>query len=255
MNFGPLYSAGYNLLNEGKDYRKELDFVLETVSTITGKEFIPKSVIDFGCGSGKHLAELQNSIKRVVGVDRSKDMLSKAFDILPKNYELIHSDIGSFNSSESFDLVFSLFHVASYQTTFQEILAFWNTISSSLSKDGFAFIDFWHRTAWDQEPPERRVTEKYNELTSVRRVSTPTIDFLSGIVDLDISFTFSGSDNKKEEYHEQHKLRAFTILEVQLAAQLGGLDVVKAGGWLDSSRPLSPSDWYGYVILKHQAIK
>jgi SAM-dependent methyltransferase len=252
MNFGPLYSAGYNLLNEGKDYKKELDFVFETVSAIVGKEFIPKSVIDFGCGSGKHLAELQNSIERVVGVDRSKDMLSAAFDLLPNEYELIHSDIGSFNTSESFDLVFSLFHVASYQTTFQEIVAYWNTISSSLSMDGFAFIDFWNRTAWDQEPPERRVTEKSNELTSVRRVSTPTIDFLSGIVDLDITVTFSGSENKEEEYHEQHRLRAFTLLEVQLAAKLVGLDVVKAGGWLDASSPLSPSDWYGYVILTHQ---
>ena len=48
MNFGPLYSAGYNLLNEGKDYKKELDFVFETISAIVGSEFIPKSVIDFG---------------------------------------------------------------------------------------------------------------------------------------------------------------------------------------------------------------
>jgi hypothetical protein len=171
---------------------------------------------------------------------------------LPNDYELIQSDIGTFNTSETFDLVFSLFHVASYQTSIQEIAAYWNTISSSLSKDGFAFIDFWNRTAWDQEPPEIRVTEKSNEQFSVRRISTPTIDFLSGIVDLDITVTFSGSENKEEKYHEQHKLRAFTLLEVQLAAQLVGLDVVKAGGWLDANSPLSPSDWYGYVVLKHQ---
>jgi|GEM_PF-2786034 len=252
MNFGPLYSSGYDLLNEGKDYKKELDFVLETVSAIAGTEFIPKSVIDFGCGSGKHLAELHNSIERVVGVDRSKEMLSVAADLLPNKCELIHSDIGTFKTSESFDLVFSLFHVASYQTTFQEILAYWSTISRSLSKGGFAFVDFWHRSAWDQDPPEKRVTEKSNDQISVRRVSTPTIDFTSGIVDIDISVTFSGSSNKTEEYNEQHKLRAFTLLELQLAAHVAGLDVVKAGGWLDASSPLSPQNWYGYVILRHQ---
>jgi SAM-dependent methyltransferase len=254
MNFGPLYSSGYDLLNEGKNYAAELAFVFDSISSVSGNRFTPKSVIDFGCGSGKHLAELDQSVSKVVGVDRSAEMLSVASKNLPDSYTLINSEIGSFKTSEKFDLVMSLFHVASYQTALDEIGSYWNSLAESLSDDGYIFVDFWHRPPWENDPPIERLTEKSNLSVTVKRRSVPKVDLVQGIVDIDIDITFSSNDQPDEKYLEQHRLRAFSLLEIQLAGENNGLEVVKHGAWMDVEGNLKPSTWYGYVILKKRII-
>jgi SAM-dependent methyltransferase len=250
MNFGPLYSSGYDLLNEGKNYAAELAFVFDAISSVTGDQFVPKSVIDFGCGSGKHLAELDQSVSKVVGVDRSIEMLSVAHRNLPESYQLVNSEIGKFESADKFDLVMSLFHVASYQTTLTEILAYWHTLSRCVSNDGYVFVDFWHRPPWENDPPVERLTEKSNANVTVKRRSIPTLDLVHGTVDINIDISFSNKDQPTENYAEQHRLRAFSALEIQLAGEATGLEVVKFGAWMDIEGELKPSTWYGYVILK-----
>ena len=250
MNFGPLYSSGYDLLNEGKNYAAELAFVIDAISSVSGSRFAPESVIDFGCGSGKHLAELDQSVSKVVGVDRSAEMLSVAKRNLPESYQLVNSEIGKFESTDKFDLVMSLFHVASYQTTISEILAYWKSLSRCLSNDGYVFVDFWHRPPWENDPPVERLTEKSNANVTVKRRSIPTLDLVHGTVDIDIDVAFSSKDQPTENYVEQHKLRAFSALEIQLAGNAMGLEVVKFGAWMDIEGELKPSTWYGYVILR-----
>lgn len=250
MNFGPLYSSGYDLLNEGKNYSAELAFVFDAISSVSGNRFAPKSVIDFGCGSGKHLAELDKSVSNVVGVDRSAEMLSVAKRNLPESYQLVNSEIGEFESTEKFDLVMSLFHVASYQTTVSEILAYWKSLSKCLSNDGYIFVDFWHRPPWENDPPVERLTEKSNANVTVKRRSIPKIDFVHGTVDIEIDVAFSNKDQPTENYSEQHRLRAFSALEIQLAGDAMGLEVVKFGAWMDIEGELKPSTWYGYAILR-----
>jgi SAM-dependent methyltransferase len=250
MNFGPLYSSGYDLLNEGKNYSDELKFVFDTISSISGDIFEPKSVIDFGCGSGKHLAELSSDVSKVFGVDRSEEMLTIARRNLPESFKLINSEIGDFNTTEKFDLVMSLFHVASYQTTLPEIITYWQSLSNCLSDDGYIFVDFWHRPAWESDPPAKRVTERSNGNLSVRRISTPSIDYLLGTVDIDIEVRFKDLNGTEECYVELHKLRSFTLLELQLASKSSGLEIIKSGTWLNSQSTLVPDSWYGYLVLR-----
>jgi SAM-dependent methyltransferase len=250
MNFGPLYSSGYDLLNVGKDYTAELDFVFNTISSISGIRFEPQSVIDFGCGSGRHLAELGSSVAKVVGVDRSAEMLAIARMNLPNTYHLVKSEIGEFKTSEKFELVMSLFHVASYQTTVSEILIYWQSLSKCVSNDGYIFVDFWHRPAWESDPPVKRVTKKTSQELVVTRVSTPIANRVLGTVDIDIEVNFKGQNGSEEKYMEIHKLRAFTLLEIELASQPFGLEIVKSGTWLDERNKLEPESWYGYVVLR-----
>ena len=250
MNFGPLYSSGYDLLNEGKNYSAEMDFVFNAISSISGSRFEPKSAIDFGCGSGKHLAQLGSSVSKVFGVDRSAEMLAIAESKLPESYRLVNSEIGEFKSSEKFELVMSLFHVASYQTTVPEIMSYWRSLSQCLSDDGYIFVDFWHRPPWESDPPVERLTEKSNSSVTVKRRSTPVVDLVQGIVDISIDVSFSSRDKPAESYTEKHRLRAFTALEIQLASETMGLEVVKFGAWMDLEGNLEQSTWYGYAVLK-----
>ena len=252
LRFSPSYALAYDLLNEGKPYQDEVDFVLKLYKSHNPVGELPKSVLDLGCGSGMHLSMFPSDTKKT-GVDISESMLDVAKKRETPNATYLKTKIGDFQTESKFDLVYSLFHVMSYQTTEMDLDQSLATICNSLSDNGLAVFDFWHRAAWDQDPPVTRMTVKKNSLVEVKRVSSPTVDRASGLVtiDMDIFVHQANMDKNAYEYFsEHHEMRAYTLQELAYAARLKGLEIVGSGPWMTNQRPLSAGDWYGWLALK-----
>ena len=252
LRFSPSYALAYDLLNEGKPYQDEVDFVLKLYKSHNPVGELPKSVLDLGCGSGMHLSIFPSDTKKT-GVDISESMLDVAKKRETPNVTYFQTIIGDFQTESKFDLVYSLFHVMSYQTTEMDLDQSLATICNSLSDNGLAVFDFWHRAAWDQDPPVTRMTVKKNSLVEVKRVSSPTVDRASGLVtiDMDIFVHQANMDkNAYEHFSEHHEMRAYTLQELAYAARLKGLEIVGSGPWMTNQRPLSAGDWYGWLALK-----
>ena len=252
LRFSPSYALAYDLLNEGKPYQDEVDFVLKLYKSHNPVGELPKSVLDLGCGSGMHLSMFPSDTKKT-GVDISESMLDVAKKRETPNATYLKTKIGDFQTESKFDLVYSLFHVMSYQTTEMDLDQSLATICNSLSDNGLAVFDFWHRTAWDQDPPVTRMTVKKNSLVEVKRVSSPTVDRASGLVtiDMDIFVHQANMDkNAYEHFSEHHVMRAYTLQELAYAARLKGLEIVGSGPWMTNQLPLSAGDWYGWLALK-----
>ena len=72
---------------------------------------IDASVIDFGCGNGRHLNLLKNRIGRGLGIDMNQSYLEKASKLCASkkiNFEL--GDIENYQPKELFDVAFSLYN-------------------------------------------------------------------------------------------------------------------------------------------------
>ena len=52
-----------------------------------------------------------------------------------------------------------------------------------------------------------------------------------------------------EFFTEQHVMRAFSISELTLFAQLAGLNVAAMGPWMEVKGNLQSNDWYGWIAL------
>ena len=79
-----------------KDTIQEVDFVLEELSLQPGD-----SILDVGCGTGRHSIELAKRGYTVTGLDLSSEMLVRAADAAQAagvNVDWIHSDATSFCS-------------------------------------------------------------------------------------------------------------------------------------------------------------
>src|SRR5438445_3704818 len=65
----------YDHLYEGKDYAAEADYVDALI-----QRYLPaaQSLLDLGCGTGRHAIKFTEKGYSVVGVDRSPEMIAKA---------------------------------------------------------------------------------------------------------------------------------------------------------------------------------
>ena len=252
LRFSSAYALAYDLLNEGKPYKEEIDFVLSLYETFIIHGASPINVLDLGCGSGMHLSKLPPTVRKT-GVDLSESMLALASKKNIPNATYVLANIGDFQTDEQFDLIYSLFHVMSYQTTEHDLGRVFTTMYKSLATNGLAIFDVWHRAAWDNDPPVTRMTSRKNSTVEVKRISSPVLDHLTGLVSIDMDLfvhEYGMDDETYVHFSEQHEMRSYTLQELALAAKLAGLDLVGCGPWMTASRQLDSSDWYGWIALK-----
>src|SRR4051812_7343072 len=128
------YSQYYDLLYKDKDYRGEADYVC---SLIERHHPGARAVLDLGCGTGRHALLLAENGYRMTGVDRSPEMLATANAQLASADsasaarlassgaapEFREGDVRSVRVGQRFDVVVSLFHVMSYQTSNADLQA------------------------------------------------------------------------------------------------------------------------------------
>ena len=256
LRFSEMYALAYDLLNEGKLYKDETDFVQALHARYCGSAENIRSVFDLGCGSGLHINNFGEDVRKT-GVDLSESMLHVAKSRnIPKS-EFIYSSIGDFFSSAKFDLIISLFHVMSYQVEATDLTNSLRTMQRNLEVGGLAVFDFWHRAAWDLDPPVTKMTTRVGSDLTVRRISSPKVDYVSGRVkiDMDIFLQKSGSKDDDTYIHlsEHHEMRAYTLQELIFASKLAGLNVVGSGPWMTTERELASNDWYGWIALQKMA--
>lgn len=66
------YARYYDVLYQDKDYAGEADFVL---SCLVRRQGEPRTLLDLGCGTGRHGLEMARRGVSVTGVDMSATML------------------------------------------------------------------------------------------------------------------------------------------------------------------------------------
>jgi SAM-dependent methyltransferase len=251
MSFQGDYSKLYDTFNSEKDYAAESNFICTVFNNFSSIQE-PLSILDLGCGSGKHLFELEklftNEVK-LTGVEKSIDLCKKAKQLLGTKAEIYSCDINEFVSADKFDLIVSLFHVSAYQTTAAEFLNFIEIVSHNLSDQGVAIIDFWNRTAWFDDPPVIRSKSAQFENMTYERISVPEIDLLNGTLILTMDIERVTENSREKVVTEFHALRALTLFEIELAASANGLSANHFGAWMKLESSLTIDTWYGYTVL------
>jgi 2-polyprenyl-3-methyl-5-hydroxy-6-metoxy-1,4-benzoquinol methylase len=132
------YSNYYDLLYEDKEYHIETDYVYSLIHENLNKSRL-SSILDLGCGTGKHDFIFAKKGIEVTGVDLSESMIDIAKKSLQSQQNTTDFHIGDVRNirlNKTFNVVISLFHVASYQITNSDILGFFKTAYSHLNSDG-----------------------------------------------------------------------------------------------------------------------
>jgi len=238
--FDKYYAQFYDMLYKDKDYESESNYIISLI-----KKYNPeaKSILDLGCGTGRHAELFSYKGFIVLGVDRSKYMLNEAMNRKNNSLDFIEGDIRFLKLDKKFDVVTALFHVLSYQITNKDVESLIRTAYNHLNKDGLFIFDFWYGPAVIIQKPEVRIKELENENIKFIRVAKPMIDFSRNVVKVCYKIFVADKKNKTFLEHEEiHPMRFFFDPEIELFIENIGFKLEGRFSWLKFEQP-SENDW------------
>lgn len=249
--FGNLYAQYYDLLYLDKDYRAEVNYINSLI-----RSHLPQaaSILDLGCGTGRHAELFCEQGYTVHGIDLSVDMLLKAEQRrVGKENKLSfsHSDIQSTNLNKKYDVVASLFHVMSYQNSNQELINAFDVARKHLVDGGLFIFDFWYGPAVLLDLPTTRVKRLENNSVKVIRYAEPVLHVQQNIVDVNYEIMMLDKKlNQADIIHEQHKMRYLFDTELEIICQNVGFSVLDKFLWLSKESPSFNSWNVVWVVQK-----
>ncbi len=232
------YSKYYDLLYQDKDYSAEVDYIK---SLLLQNGVVNGNILEFGSGTGIHGRLLSNSGYKVHGIENSMEMVSICK--LTDNFTCQQGDITSIKLGRTFDAVISLFHVISYQTTNIELHAVFNRAAEHLKPSGILIFDFWYSPAVYNIRPTIRVKRMKNLNFEITRIAEPTLFNNENRVDVNFTlFVKNLSSGMIESFSETHKMRHFSLPELDLLAEANNFKRVNVEEFLSKAN-VSESTW------------
>lgn len=242
MNNFKDYSRYYDLLYQDKDYNCEVNYIIDIIKN---NRPLAKSILNLGCGTGKHDFILAENKFEITAVDLSQEMIDIAKQTPnPYHISFLQDNINNLRLNKKFDVVISLFHVISYQTTNEELFLTFKTVFEHLVPGGLFIFDFWYGPAVLTERPESRKKVVENNSLKITRFSEPTIIPNNNRVDVDFKLVITEkSEQRSFEISEKHNMRYWFKPEIEYILKQIGFKVLKAEQWL-TGEELSFNTWY-----------
>lgn len=231
------YARYYDLLYRDKDYAGEAAYVHRLIQNHSAGA---KTVLNLGCGSGRHDRHLAEFGYEVTGVDISEKMLLMARSAGNGNSALdyLHDDIRTVRLDKRYDVVVSLFHVFSYQIKNEDLKAALATAKSHLKPGGVFIFDCWYGPGVLTDRPAERITELQDDWITVTRRALPTMYPNENCVDVCYNIQIvDKADGDWQEFEETHRMRYLFRPEVELLLKEQNLEIVRFEEWMSGNNP------------------
>lgn len=245
MNFSEFYANSYDKIHASKVYNEEARQIIDFIK----KQFpINRNlqILDFGCGTGVHMAILATEYFNLTGYDRNEYMLKVA----KRNFPKLHFSANLSAIQNDMDLVFSLFDVINYQVTPEDLEIFFQDIASKLRGGGVVVLDGWHYLGVKLDPPESRErTFEVDGMKILRRVDPSTSDdyrttsLVISLVDVETDQLIA---------REVHKMRAFIKEDIFKIATKVGFKNIQFKDGKNWTQDLDDSSWRFMMSAEYQ---
>ena len=235
----------YDLLYRDKDYAAEAVFALAALRRLKPGA---NSILELGCGTGRHALELSRLGCRVTGVDRSAPMLARARRAASahpagRRLKFQKADLRRVRLGRRFDAVVSIFHVFSYLTAVPDLAKALACARAHLKPGGVLLFDCWHGPAVLAHPPKPRVKRAAEGGRTVERFASIRRDRAKRVVEVRYRFRARGGAGRAaRDFRETHRMRYWFREEVEESLRASGFSPAGASEWM-TGRRLGPSTW------------
>lgn len=249
------YAIGYQW-----NTKAECDFLQACVTAHATSS--AKTVLDIGCGAGRHLMELARRGYTGTGMDLRPEMVAYVNDEAKKAKLPVTALVGDVREplliAGTFGLGICLMDTFRYLLTNEQIVRHVQQIASHLAPGGLYITDFWIPTKWDQVGGEIYQWEQHEGETTVRvfYVQHPdSIDPISQTFEDELVFAVDDAGESKEIHGERTRTRLIMPQEFRALVQVSGMfDLLGTFAEFDREKPLSPSctSWRMISVLQRR---
>jgi SAM-dependent methyltransferase len=249
-----VYSHYYDLFYRDKNYAAEAEYVASRI-----REHAPRAmrILELGCGTGAHAEQFARMGYTIHGVDLSSTMLARAearkaslqHDVAAR-LSFGQGDVRTVRTGDTYDVIISLFHVMSYQSTNADLEATFRTAGLHLGSGGLFLFDFWYGPAVLTQKPEVRVKRMEDDLIKVTRIAEPTILPNENVVDVKYTiFIELKATGEVKQLTETHRMRYLFLPELSYFSGRDSWSDFTCTGWMrfDSARQ---EDWAALAVAR-----
>ena len=247
------YARYYDLLYRDKDYTAEAEFIDRLIQS---KAPNTNTILELGCGTGNHALLLAKAGYHLHGVDLSAEMLKYAQarcdrlePELAAKLQFSCGDLRQIRLNLKFDAILSLFHVISYQTTNEDLLAALATVKTHLNPGGIFIFDVWYGPAVLSDPPVVRIKRLEDQSIQVTRIAEPIMHPNENLVDVNYQvFIKDKNSGAIDELTETHRMRYLFRTELELLLSQLQMQIIEDGEWLTNAPP-GLNTWGVYFVV------
>lgn len=221
------YAYYYNLFYGNKNYQSEANVINQLLKS-HAKDKTIKTVLNIGCGTGRHDVELAKLGYKMTGIDFSEDMIEIANadkgGMSENQFQV--GDARNYRTDKKYDAVISLFHVMSYQNSNEDILRSFGTVERLLDKDNLFLFDVWYGPGVLTDKPTVRMKELEDDTNKIMRIANPVMYVDKNVVDVNYQVLITNKEtNITQEIKETHSMRYYFEPEIRKYLELCGMEL------------------------------
>ena len=211
-------SKYYHILYKSRNKNEASDFIKTIISTLSLKS--NNSVLDLGCGNGRHSISLSNHFKLVHGIDISSENISLANENKKENLKFFISDMRNFDTNTKYDYIFNLFTSFGYFKKNEDNIKVLKSCHYHLNKNGLLFIDFLN---------SEQIKKNINGLKETIDIGGIRFNIHKKIIDNYVVKNISIKDGEAN-YNFQEKVQLFKIEDFKKMFEISGFEIISSYG-------------------------
>lgn len=211
------YAKFYDLIYKNKSHLKEISFVSKKLKINKNS-----NILDLGCGTLRHSIHLLEKVKKILGIDLSKNMLKIARNKIKKKFiskkiiRLKHANVINFKSNERFNVAYSLFDVISLLITDSDVEKFFLNLYNHLEPRSLVYLDYWYKPAvFHLKIKDIKQTYENSDFKIIRE-KIQVMSKKKNYVKVTFKLNIHNKKNKNNKYFEEkHPMRFFNSFEIE----------------------------------------
>lgn len=217
-----LFAKYYDEIMEVVDYQMWTNYLL---SLLRVHRYKARTILDLACGTGNMSYLLADLGFKVIGLDKSSEMLIQARKKQIKHQgqvEYYQGDMRDFKLDEKQDLIICLYDSINYLLSASEIVKAFSNIKKALQAGGLFVFDFntCHRI--------KRIAEESHLYEGDRYICLwrDSVNQKECIWQVELEFLIQGNDEIYRRYKENHQEKGYSLKEMKGYLKEAGLEVL-----------------------------
>lgn len=202
--------------SQGKNYLSEAETIARLIYSCHPEA---KTVLDVGCGTGKHVKILRDKFgKQVDGIDIDPHMITIAQKENPAATFKV-SDMMSFEMTQKYDAIISMFSAIAYVQTLENVARSLSCFKSHLKDSGVVIVEPWLSP---ENFSDKKIFMDISESEDIKICRMAHNEKIKNISRLNFQWMVCTHEGI-ETFSEQHDLGLFTVDEMLSCFESAGL--------------------------------